>query len=833
MNHPFVPVASPNTTPPAPRTYEPLPTPLSFTLKPPVRQDIRPTKVEPLSTPQRSSISLAWAAKAVTTLIAGIGHAVTKAFTGLLNWTRQHFTKTEDFKLTQDAITRQHSVTKVGPDTYQVKSGTDWVVSHQGKYFYEGSAFKADKEGNLTLIQGSTREDSYGPITRTDGRPLWVNYVSEGGRIKPTGIDFTRMAPWTELTLNAPLPVAGLGTIHPGTLTYQGPKGPNATPYFSSPGTPMDLEAPISHRLGITGPAMLQEAGITLRNRVMALTSATLSHDTQTHYISDDHAPINVTQLTQKATTLTQDTPSLTKRIGKVTQDMEHRTRAAGAILNNLARQTGVESPKITFDSQPLKRKSHTLVQTTRAMNDAIQQQDWATASDSADSLTEQRDTLTTRTETLELHSAGIQKFQRSLAGIMAQYKAMGPGVDVDTLRRRPHPGYEAHYAEEKGTIIRHTQQALHALVDMADEDAMAPAQARQIAQTLVEARDGLLNARPYSNTDQAIQATKEAIAYPLTSSQRDLSRSADAVIFNRLNALAETHPTMGQIIGTRGETGSRWALWGVKAYFTGTLAISAVVSPVGTAIALGAGGTTTYALRKADVNDEAAGFYGLVVGIVTGGKVAKSKVVGRWDAAVRGELSGWITGGLKLGKQVMEALGGPRLMNERGGGVVVEGAVSEVSTAGQRLCINPQGQQFKGLVFKIDRTLTATEANQPHVETGAYPPYKVNSSVQDVLLERPTRLVRVHREHNQTGRWFARWEDVEGLSPTQIKYRFGLKYEPTYISDVYIPEGRKLRVGICEAQPQWGTRGDGVQFELLGREDLPSSAFRNKRLFK
>jgi hypothetical protein len=152
-------------------------------------------------------------------------------------------------------------------------------------------------------------------------------------------------------------------------------------------------------------------------------------------------------------------------------------------------------------------------------------------------------------------------------------------------------------------------------------------------------------------------------------------------VIFNRLNALAETHPTMGQIIGTRGETGSRWALWGVKAYFTGTLAISAVVSPVGTAIALGAGGTTTYALRKADVNDEAAGFYGLVVGIVTGGKVAKSKVVGRWDAAVRGELSGWITGGLKLGKQVMEALGGPRLMNERGGAVVVKEAHSRMES--------------------------------------------------------------------------------------------------------------------------------------------------------
>ncbi len=69
--------------------------------------------------------------------------------------------------------------------------------------------------------------------------------------------------------------------------------------------------------------------------------------------------------------------------------------------------------------------------------------------------------------------------------------------------------------------------------------------------------------------------------------------------------------------------------------------------------------------------------------------------------------------------------------------------------------------------------------------------------------------------------------QDIEGLSPSQIKDKFALPDTPKYISDVSIPRGTQIRVGIVGEQPSWGN-GGGTQYELLGR--LPREAFSNRR---
>lgn len=87
---------------------------------------------------------------------------------------------------------------------------------------------------------------------------------------------------------------------------------------------------------------------------------------------------------------------------------------------------------------------------------------------------------------------------------------------------------------------------------------------------------------------------------------------------------------------------------------------------------------------------------------------------------------------------------------------------------------------------------------------------------------------MRVHGEGNQGGSWMMRKEDIEGLTPRQIKDKFALKDLPKYVSDVYVPKGSRIRAGIVAPQKGWG-KGGAIQYELQGK--LPDKAFSNKRL--
>lgn len=123
--------------------------------------------------------------------------------------------------------------------------------------------------------------------------------------------------------------------------------------------------------------------------------------------------------------------------------------------------------------------------------------------------------------------------------------------------------------------------------------------------------------------------------------------------------------------------------------------------------------------------------------------------------------------------------------------------------------------------------SLSAEEANAPHVEKGRLPPYAEGTRARDIVLQRERIFVRVHGDGNQARSWMMRPRQIEGLTLSQIKDKFALPEIPTFVSDVYVPTGAKIRVGTVAAQPGWGS-GGGIQYELLER--LPASAFRNMR---
>ncbi len=96
------------------------------------------------------------------------------------------------------------------------------------------------------------------------------------------------------------------------------------------------------------------------------------------------------------------------------------------------------------------------------------------------------------------------------------------------------------------------------------------------------------------------------------------------------------------------------------------------------------------------------------------------------------------------------------------------------------------------------------------------------------IRLDKDHTFVRVHGEKNRAREWVMRPEEIEGLTPKQIKDKFALPSEPTHISEVKVPSGTKIRLGTAGEQTGWG-KGGGTQYELLA-DDLSKINFKNTR---
>ena len=97
--------------------------------------------------------------------------------------------------------------------------------------------------------------------------------------------------------------------------------------------------------------------------------------------------------------------------------------------------------------------------------------------------------------------------------------------------------------------------------------------------------------------------------------------------------------------------------------------------------------------------------------------------------------------------------------------------------------------------------------------------PYKIETNVTTIQLIEDTDFVRVYTENitSEKGQWVMEYEEIQGLSPKEIKDKFALPYEPTHICDVKIPAGTEVRFGIANEVLEWGG-GGGLQFDLMGQ---------------
>jgi hypothetical protein len=89
-----------------------------------------------------------------------------------------------------------------------------------GQIWEPGSTFK--QEGtSLRLIEGTAFVSNFGGIVREVGE-VPVRFVDDGGKVKPVGLDFDRLAVGTTMKIQAPLTIEGFGKLLSGGHDVQG-----------------------------------------------------------------------------------------------------------------------------------------------------------------------------------------------------------------------------------------------------------------------------------------------------------------------------------------------------------------------------------------------------------------------------------------------------------------------------------------------------------------------------------------------------------------------------------------------------------------------------------
>ena len=119
-------------------------------------------------------------------------------------------------------------------------------------------------------------------------------------------------------------------------------------------------------------------------------------------------------------------------------------------------------------------------------------------------------------------------------------------------------------------------------------------------------------------------------------------------------------------------------------------------------------------------------------------------------------------------------------------------------------------------------KAITGEEANKPYTDKNWAPPYPDNAAVIDGVIETQSEepvLVRfTDKKGDPKGRWAVPVEDVEGMTPEQIKDHLALPSQPTDYTLVNPPAGTPVRVGPVRGQPAFEgmPSGGGTQVEFL-----------------
>ena len=135
----------------------------------------------------------------------------------------------------------------------------------------------------------------------------------------------------------------------------------------------------------------------------------------------------------------------------------------------------------------------------------------------------------------------------------------------------------------------------------------------------------------------------------------------------------------------------------------------------------------------------------------------------------------------------------------------------------------------------EVVETLTGDKVNEYMKTRGFDEPAFLpgqTPDVQKIKLTSETRFVRVFNEEGNPpsfakGSWVMALEDIQGLTPAQIKDKFALPGMPSHVVELELPAGTELLTGPCNPVEGWGN-GGGIQYFITGEKSHKYSNIRD-----
>ncbi|MBL8024154.1 MAG: TNT domain-containing protein [Elusimicrobia bacterium] len=575
----------------------------------------------------------------------GIGAAITTAFKkigdGIVSLSHKIFGSNQKQEVpvtpqAQDLMGSFKNLKEIAPGLLQTQNGKTQAL---GQAWEPGSTFKGDGKA-LRLVEGTAYGPNLGGITRADGANLPIKYAEVAGKVSPVGLDFTLLTKETTLKIQAPVNIEGFGMIMGGDMVFKGttptPEGPLGK--FQFQGAKVQLDSAMSDSLDMSGPASLARATFMVKAAVMELNSAVIEKGDKQVFVSRTHAPIEVSGLEKGVNALDATSSANFSKISNVERDLSARSNAVSQFFKTVSQQTGLEATlnfEFKDDFKNLSKEAGDIRQASLNLSQSIENVSYDTIKEPLQNLEQRQDVLTQKTQGLETQAESFREVQRGMRGVTNELVSMLPNIDADRLKTEaPVPDQElarraaTYFPEAKAAVCQQTEKTLEGIKSLVTVGAMAPEQGAKLGAQMMAMRDKILSAVP----NDALYDQKRAVADPLQktydTSKNLVNRGADAAFFGWMGKVAESHPTMGLVVGTVGLRAAQTADVANKAMGTAGLVYFGVTATITTASALGTAYVAQNVLEYVGVDKDASTAYATVASILVAAKVGSSEQV-------------------------------------------------------------------------------------------------------------------------------------------------------------------------------------------------------------
>lgn len=595
------------------------------------------------------------------------------------------------------------NLTEIAPGLLETQNRK---IQALGQTWEPGSRFKAEGD-HLRLIEGTAYDRNFGGITKADGGLLPIRYADDDGKVKAVGLDFNLLPKDTVLKIAAPVNVEGFGKIMGGEMVFKGTvktREGGTVGQFQFQGAHVNLDSAMSSVLHMTSPVALLRAtfvveaaslsetgtggGRAADAAMMNLKSAVVEKGDQRIYISDTHAPLEISRLEQGVQSLDIASASTIDRISRTERDLTIRSQAVSQFFKNAAQQTGLAAT-INFefkdDFKQMSQEAGDIRQGALSLKAAVDTEDYDHIKAPLQNLEQRQTSLSQHAAPFKAQAETFRELQRGLRSVTNEMVSLLPSVDATRLKTdSPLTDQELsfrttkYFPEEKAKISQQTDRVLTGIKGLVETGAMTPDQGALLGAHVMAMRDRMLGAVP----NDALFDQKRAIADPLQktydTSKSLVNRGADAAFFGWMGQVAERHPTLGVTVGTVGLRTAQTADIANKAIGIVGLVYFGVTATITTVAAVGTAYAAQQALEHVGVNEEASTAYAAITSMLVAAKVGSNPTVGAKET----EITQAALAKLESSWQAMKSLyGGMKgIVSNEHGNILVSGQSASAS---------------------------------------------------------------------------------------------------------------------------------------------------------